>query len=257
VEAILHDKLNEAASLRAAVLADHGIDPLRLAHLSREHRRLAQATWQLQPDDLRRYKAVRQQIEQEEPPLRRALAALFAGPLGSVRLTGVGDLSEGQQAALREAGAWLPTVTGMSISLHVACPPGRMREAYDPAACSLLLSAAGTPASVIVHEFGHALEHQAASARQIALRQAFFAKRTARAAPVPLVAVTGNPAYHPTEHTITDKWLHPYIGKLYVDGRASEVVSMGLQLLFSDPVLLADDLEYLDFLHLFLRGAHE
>lgn len=257
IETMLETLLREAAALRAQAFTAHGIDPLHLACLSREHRRISQSVATVQPADLKQLRSITQQMEQEEPRLRGALATLFDGKRGTVRVTGASGLTETQQGAVWRAVAFVEGVTAMNVTIHVSAPPGRVREAYDPFLCSLLLSAAGTSEPVIVHEMGHALEHQGASAKQIELRQAFYARRTLQEAPVPLVTVTGNPAYHPTEHTKTDKWLHPYIGKLYADVRASEVVSMGLQLLNSDPVLLADDLEYLDFLYVFLRGAYE
>ena len=253
----LHSRLQEAAVLRTEVFDAHGIDAAHLAHLSREHRRCAQGTAHPSPADMKHFRSVVQQIEAEEPRLRPALAALFRGQPGVVRVTGIKGLSPAQQVAAAEAAAFISAVTAMNITVHLLAQPGRSREAYDPYTCSLLLSATGTPAPVIVHEMGHALEHQAASATLVELRREFFARRTAAELPVPLVTVTGNGAYHPTEHAKTDQWLHPYIGKLYADVRASELVSMGLQLLYADPVLLAGDLEYLDFLHVFLRGSYE
>lgn len=256
-DGLLFEQLKRAQVLRAAAFARYGIDPLFLAQLSREHRRLSSSLTPLGPEDMRAYRVVMNQIENEEPRVRQALADLFVGPLGSIRVTGVSGLSDGQRVAVADAVTFLSTITAMSVTVHAIAPPGRTREAYDPATCSLILSSAGSPAPVIVHELGHALEHQAATPAQIGLRQSFYAKRTLSEVAVPLVTVTGNPAYHPTEHTKVDQWLHPYIGKLYPDVRASEVVSMGLQLLYSDPVLLADDLEHLDFMYAFLRGTYE
>ena len=169
----------------------------------------------LLPADVRQYRAIVGQIEQEEPRLRAALADLFQGPPGAVRVTGASALSESQQAAVTEAVTWLTTVTAMPVTVHLVCPPGRTREAYDPFTCSLLLASTGTPAPVIVHELGHALEHQAASAAQIELRHAFYAKRTGNEAIVSLATATGNPGYHPAEQTKVDQWLDPYIGKVY------------------------------------------
>lgn len=257
VEVELHNLLRAAAGKRSSVLQRHGIDVMHLGHLAREHRRLLSPIMHLSAADMRLYRGIVTQIEEEEPRLRAALADLFAGPPGSIRVTGCEALSSAQQAAVGEAVAWLATVTAMSATVHLVCPPGRSREAYDPATCSLLLSSAGTPAPVIVHELGHALEHQAASAGLIDLRHAFYSKRTLGEAVVSLATATGNPAYHPAERTKMDQWLDPYIGKVYPDVRASEVVSMGLQLLYADPVLLIDDLEHLDFLYVFLRGHHE
>lgn len=256
-ELLLHNLLAEAAKLRAAALDAHGIDAARLARLSREHLRLSAVTGRLAPADLGQYRLIVQQIEAEQPALRLALADLFAGPRGVVRVTGLAALNPAQQAAITEAADYLSGVTAMNVTVHAVAPPGQRREAYDPAACSLLLSHTGTPAAVVLHELGHAVEHQAASGRQIELRQAFYALRTNHQAPVPLQTVTGNPTYHPTEQTKTDTWVHPYIGKVYADRRASELLSMGLQLMYSDPVVLAGDLAYLDFLYVFLRSACE
>ena len=71
--------------------------------------------------------------------------------------------------------------------------------------------------------------------------------------------------YRRDEYCKPDKFFDPYCGKLYtlfggrdrsfVDGTASEIMSMGLQHLFEDPINFAkEDREYFDFVISNLRG---
>lgn len=87
--------------------------------------------------------------------------------------------------------------------------------------------------ATIVHELGHALEHyDPAISRET---QRFLGRRTRGTPKEKLVDITGNKNYFEHEMTQKDDFLHPYIGKDY-SGRASEVVSMGLQMFFEGDV---------------------
>lgn len=59
----------------------------------------------------------------------------------------------------------------------------------------------------------------------------------------PLSELTGNQGYKEHELSFKDHWLHPYMGKFYPPsgGRvgATEILSMGLQFLYEDPIDLA------------------
>lgn len=100
----------------------------------------------------------------------------------------------------------------------------------------------------IVHELGHVLEHHNLEVHRKAVE--FLSKRTA-----------GEDAewlgdhFDEREVTRRDKFIDPYMGKHYPGARATEIISMGLELLYSEPDRLArEDPEYFDFMIDLLRG---
>jgi hypothetical protein len=113
----------------------------------------------------------------------------------------------------------------------------------------------------VVHELGHWLQQRGPGIHERVM--AFYRRRTAGENPESLAALTGA-AYRPEEVTRKDRFINPYMGKDYdaefgagaMDQiRNSEVLSMGIQLLFEDPARLArEDPEMFDFLWELLRG---
>lgn len=100
---------------------------------------------------------------------------------------------------------------------------------------------------VVIHELGHILERQAPGVLDKAL--AFYDRRTAGEA---LAPIGGN--YDTSEVTRRDRFIDPYMGKDY-NRTATEVVSMGVQLLATAPERLAtEDPDYFDFMYNLLRG---
>lgn len=111
----------------------------------------------------------------------------------------------------------------------------------------------GTPAisyndkKVVVHELGHWLEEVNPKVHEATM--AFYKKRTMGER---LSQLTNG--YGVEELTRKDKFIFPYMGKDY-EGRASEIVSMGLGEFYRDPYMLAHkDPEYFDFLYKLVRG---
>lgn len=109
----------------------------------------------------------------------------------------------------------------------------------------------GASSSVVVHELGHWLEHNRDDVRTAAIR---FLERRFKQTSTPgdikkLSDLTGSSTYAPTEVAFRDRFADPYVGKLYtglasfpgasggVGGRitATEVVSMGIQMLYQNP----------------------
>jgi hypothetical protein len=64
--------------------------------------------------------------------------------------------------------------------------------------------------------------------------------------------------YSSRERTRVDRFIDPYMGKNYVWGGrryATEILSMGLEMYYSDPIRLArEDPEYFDFIYAVTRG---
>lgn len=110
------------------------------------------------------------------------------------------------------------------------------------------------PASVIVHELGHWLEDN--DGEIFAAVSAFLERRAGGERPVPLR--TFMRGYGAGEITRPDKFMDPYIGKVYnrSGGKryASEVVSMGLQYFYEKPIEFArQDPDFFDFIYDLVR----
>lgn len=100
---------------------------------------------------------------------------------------------------------------------------------------------------VVIHEMGHYLEDSSAEV-QFAV-QKFYAERTKGC---PLVWM--GPGYGRDELTRKDNFIEVYMGKDY-GGRASEILSMGLEYFYNDPYKLATkDPGYFNFIFNVVRG---
>lgn len=88
----------------------------------------------------------------------------------------------------------------------------------------------------IIHELGHHLEFEAPGVRIAA--QKFFQKRTQGEKTVPMNKY--HRGYRPDEVCKPDKFIDPYVGKLYSDG-STEIISVGLAAYYTDPAQFAKD----------------
>lgn len=105
---------------------------------------------------------------------------------------------------------------------------------------------------VIVHEMGHAIDraHPSLVAREIAWRDG----RTVGERWQRLSLLTGNPRYKPHEVAKPDRFLEPYIGKDY-GSRSTEILSMGLELMYAEPYRLATaDPDMFDLILRLMKG---
>ncbi|OQA53972.1 MAG: hypothetical protein BWY45_02768 [Euryarchaeota archaeon ADurb.Bin294] len=104
---------------------------------------------------------------------------------------------------------------------------------------------------VIIHEFGHALEHQV---DVIAYNSSqFFRYRTKDEELKPLRSISES--YDENEYYRADEFSDPYCGKDYGRYGHSELISMGLQKLHEDPAKFAmEDGEYFDMIICCLYG---
>jgi hypothetical protein len=102
------------------------------------------------------------------------------------------------------------------------------------------------------HEMGHWFERKCDDATKMKIKL-FLAKRTAGEYPVKLKDITGL-GFRDDEMTRKDKFIDPYIGKIYV-GDYTEVMSMGIDLMFEDPIKFAiEDEDMFDFIYNVIRG---
>lgn len=108
-----------------------------------------------------------------------------------------------------------------------------------------------------VHEIGHAIEYNNPDVHSRI--QEFLAKRTAGESPVKLKDIYPSSGYRDDEITLRDNWKHAYIGKVYyvdqddpskgIHKGSSELLSMGLEALYNDPVQFSiDDPEFFNFI---------
>jgi hypothetical protein len=110
------------------------------------------------------------------------------------------------------------------------------------------------PPRTFVHEMGHAIETRHPDLLQQSL--AFVARRTAGESARLLRDLMNDPRYELLEVARPDKFISPYIGKEYVG--ASEVLSMGLEMLATDPIGFAElDADMFEFIVALLRRAVE
>jgi hypothetical protein len=117
-----------------------------------------------------------------------------------------------------------------------------------------------SPVSDVIHEFGHQLEYQLPGVAQAA--QDFLQHRCGSQSPRRLKDVFPRAGYDETEIGRDDDFGKAfgkqdafYVGKHYADG-STEIISMGLEKLYKDPVKFAqDDPEYCAFLVGILEGS--
>lgn len=110
----------------------------------------------------------------------------------------------------------------------------------------------GSKAAIVVHEMGHWIEHNVPGIREKTF--AFLERRTQAEK-----AKWLGDRYNKAERAKVDNFIDPYMGKdyFYPNGqrRATEVLSMGLQYMYADPIKLAmQDPDYFDFIFNLLRG---
>ena len=128
---------------------------------------------------------------------------------------------------------------------------GSGREAGKPE-----MSIAGGLRSVI-HELGHHFEHTAPGVMERAI--AFWRNRTEFDVPVPLKTLVPDSGYSPKEMTSPDFFFDPYVGKVYRDANnnvnATEIVSMGIEAMWADPLKFArSDPEHFDLIWDLMRS---
>jgi SPP1 gp7 family putative phage head morphogenesis protein len=119
------------------------------------------------------------------------------------------------------------------------------------------LDASANPKTV-VHELGHWLEESNPRVHEAALD--FLDRRTQGESLARLDDLLPGHGYDPSEVARPDQFQHPYIGKEYLDEktgvrRASEVVSMGLEMMHEDAAEFARrDKDHFAFIYDLVRG---
>lgn len=138
----------------------------------------------------------------------------------------------------------------------MAASSNRSRASYGYQVNMTSDSGSGT----FLHELGHWMEDKVVKFGKAA--QIFLARRTTGEQPVSLKALTGR-NFRKDERTRKDKFVDPYMGKIYQDG-STEIMSMFFTAIFGhgsgdiEPwaftALLKKDPEYFDFVYDALQG---
>jgi len=142
-------------------------------------------------------------------------------------------------------------ITAGSSSKPVFKSTRQQRSYFDPVDSTVNMYSKSGRATV-VHELGHWLEEVNPAIRSKAVD--FLERRTQGESESWLGS-----GYSSRETARRDKFLRPYMGKIYKDRNgkyyATEIVSMGLEYMYDDPYTLAkDDPDYFDFIYGLARG---
>lgn len=110
-----------------------------------------------------------------------------------------------------------------------------------------------TEKATLIHEAGHWIEFSSPLIHREVVN--FYNKRTTGEEIVKLKDAHPQLNYLDYEVTKVDKWIHPYMGKVYGNNMTStEVLSMGLELMYKNPIYLAkNDPEMFDFIYTVVR----
>lgn len=125
----------------------------------------------------------------------------------------------------------------------------RRRDYYSPTQKTAFVKG---DTAVVIHELGHWLEDTVPE--HFAAIMDFYRARTAGEQAIPLSRATGNRGYSFFEVTKVDRFMHPYMGKVYPN--ASEITSMALQYFYERPLEFAEkDPEMFDLIYNLVRGV--
>jgi hypothetical protein len=167
----------------------------------------------------------------------------------------VGDVTPRQKAIAQEAAAEFRKLVSPDIirkgNVKLAQPEDLTRSYYSAYDKTIYISTKGRPVEVVLHEMGHWIER-----RNIDILEKTVEFLDRRTAGNPLTQLAGHAS---GEMARDGGFISPYMGKDYPSStgetKATEILSMGLEYFYSDPVKLAtQDPEYFDFIFDLLRG---
>lgn len=146
------------------------------------------------------------------------------------------------------------TVDGKQLSVTVIDSKSKKADrSFYRGGTSTVYMANRAPVEVVIHEAAHWLEES--DPKIHAKVRDFFEKRTAGENWQKLSKLTGNKNYRDDEVAKPDKWPRPYMGKKTKSDKNSEILSMGMEMMYKDPIGFAKkDPEYFAFMHDTLRG---
>lgn len=251
-------KLAKLAGLEATWRSQQGELPRLFEAAEGALRKAQRAAGEFRTPAVQLAEAAIEQLAQRRQLLaeaRTAMPALAADVVGvpeadRMALTGKWLESHPANAAIVAGREWLEKVTAADASLpkglrvdHARVRGANNRAFYDPSHRKAWIADADTP-EIVVHEMGHALEHQLPGVGAQAME--FVAHRTEGESLQKLSKLFPGAGYQRWETGKNFKSAalsaqeNYYAGKVYKVGRAkvapTEVMAMGLQQLFRDPV---------------------
>ena len=131
--------------------------------------------------------------------------------------------------------------------------PESVRSQYEYQGGDKIVLSNVFPVNTVVHETGHWLEAHSPAVHDAAVE--FLQSRIGNTSPTPINRLVGAKSYNEDEVAVADHFIDAYTGKVYPGMKATEVISMGLQYLHSDPASFAKrDPEMFTFMVDILRG---
>lgn len=270
--ASLADPIKQLARQRLLIEDEREKIQDKLNDLARKGTRKAKEAYKLANEELidavDRLKAKRGELEQAK---KNAAAQAHQALASSKPVTFNQIYSEPVSPAVmgksQEGAAFLgrllhaDNVPPRAVEFFVGELPTSERAHYSPWARKVRLTPNGDTATA-AHELGHHIENTLPGAKEAA--QAFLQHRVGNEPLVPLQQVNPNGKYDADEKGRRDDFEKTfqgdtsrayYAGKHY-DGGDTEIISMGLELLYTDPVGFAErDPEYFRFIVGILHGA--
>lgn len=156
-----------------------------------------------------------------------------------------GEATEFYKSVLNRKSYGKDTVTDFGVQYE------RKQRAYYQSWTKSVHVSSSSKVSTYVHEIGHHLEYY--GSEWYRRSKAFLRRRTAGESPVKLKEIYRNYGYDAHEITRADKFKDAYTGKVYND--ATEVLSMGLESLYSNPLKFAkEDPDFFRFIVSLLKG---
>ena len=143
-----------------------------------------------------------------------------------------------------------PNIRGTSVDINFNISRKRRAYAYSDLGEVFISHTRATRS--YVHEVSHILEYKVPGWQ--AKIKAFYARRTKGEVLEKLRSLVPDSNHKWDEVTYKDDFLTPYIGKYYAHG-STEILSMGLELMYIDPAkLLQQDPDMFDFIYDLVKG---
>jgi hypothetical protein len=183
------------------------------------------------------------------------IESLYINPPGTSSLTVSGDSSKTK--SVKTANEFIGRMVSTDLQGQTDVSIDREEKGYRASASvngDVIKIAPNDGPDVVVHELGHAIESQATGVQQAAID--FRNSRTVGEKPVTLKSIYPSRGYDSSEVTLKDNFKEAYAGRVYTGQKNTEIISMGLESLYRDPIKFAkDDPEYFKFIINAVQGG--
>jgi hypothetical protein len=191
-----------------------------------------------------------QEIQERLFKLDGEFAAALGSTLGKIQPANFEGHIKENIINISEAKAWISLVVGKVSDTPCVIKQLGPGEGYFGGSRSYFVPKENTmylikneSTWVVIHEWGHYLENQRPAVHQACVeflnrryQEAVRSGNSEKADIKPLKELTSIGAYEPYEVAFRDRFRDPYVGKVYRDASNTEVMSMGLQYLYENPL---------------------